>query len=103
MMIFNVVYSPEVYNDLQDAIDFYNSRKSGLGFKFIKTVKLHLSKIKSNAYGFQIRYADIRCAPINKFPYTVHYRVLPKTMTIMITAILCDYRNPQIGDHRSSS
>ena len=67
MMIFNVVYSPEVYNDLQDAIDFYNSRKSGLGFKFIKTVKLHLSKIKSNAYGFQIRYADIRCAPLINF------------------------------------
>jgi hypothetical protein len=101
-MIFNVVYSPEVYNDLQEAIDFYNSPKPDLGFKFIKTVKLQISKIKSNAYGFQVRYSDIRCAPLNKFPYTVHYRVLPKTMIIMITAILCDYRNPQIADHRST-
>jgi len=99
---FKVIYAAEVYDDLQQAVDFYNSRKKGLGVRFFKTVKIQISQIKSNAFGFQVRYVDIRCAPMDIFPYTVHYRVVPETNTIIITAIFCDYRDPKIWDGRST-
>ena len=100
-MPLRVIYSAEVYNDLQQAIDFYNSRKKGLGARFFKAVKTQLSQIQSNAYGFQIRYDDIRCSPINKFPFMVHYKIVAETNVIMIIAILGDYRDPEIWDKRS--
>ena len=99
-MFFKIIYSSEVYEDLQNAIDFYNSRKKGLGTQFFKTVKNQISQIKSNAYGFQVRYNDVRCMPLNKFPYTVHYKLVSETKTIKIVAIFCDYLNPEIWDGR---
>ena len=75
-MAFKVIYAAEIYDDLQQAVDFYNSRKKGLGVRFFKNVKSQVSQIKSNAYGFQVRYFDIRCASLKRFPYTVHYRVV---------------------------
>jgi len=99
-MAFKVIYAAEIYDDLQQAIDFYNSRKKGLGVRFFKNVKSQISQIKSNAYGFQVRYFDIRCAPLKRLPYTVHYRVVSDNDTIVITAILCDFRDPKIGVDR---
>jgi len=54
-MFFKVIYAAEVYDDLQKAVDFYNARKKGLGVRFYKTVKIQISQIKLNAYGFQVR------------------------------------------------
>jgi hypothetical protein len=96
-----IIFAAEVYDDLQQAVDFYNSRKKGLGSRFFKAVKIQISRIQSNAYSFQIRYSDIRCSPINKFPFMMHYRVLTDPNVIMIIAILGDYRNPEIWDKRS--
>lgn len=95
-MSFKIIYASEVYDDLQQAIDFYNSRQKGLGSRFYKTVKIQISQIKSNAFGFQVRYHDVRCLPLNKFPYTIHYKVFPETKTIKIIAIFCDYIDPDI-------
>jgi hypothetical protein len=98
--MFKVIYANEVYDDIQNAVDFYNSRGKGLGTRFFKTVKIQLSKINSNAYGFQVRYQDVRCIPINKFPYTIHYRVVTETNIIMIIALFCNYQNPEIWVNR---
>ena len=99
-MSYKVIYADEVYNDIQNAVDFYNSKGKGLGTRFFKAVKIQISKIKSNAFGFQVRYNNVRCIPINKFPYTIHYRVVTETYTIMIIAIFCDSRNPEIWEDR---
>ncbi|MCX6229769.1 MAG: hypothetical protein NTV75_11475 [Bacteroidia bacterium] len=93
--MFKVIYANELYNDIQNAVDFYNSRAKGLGVRFFKTVKIQTSEIQSNAFGFQVRYADVRCIPLYKFPYTIHYRVIADTNTIMIIAIFCDFQNPE--------
>ena len=100
-MPFKIIYASEVYDDLQQAIDFYNSRQKGLGSRFYKTAKIQIAQIKSNAFGFQVRYNDVRCLPINKFPYTIHYKLFPETKTIKIIAIFCDYIDPDIWDGRS--
>ena len=99
-MPFKIIYASEVYDDLQRAIDFYNSRKKGLGLRFYKTAKKQLSQIESTAFGFQIRYDDVRCLPLDKFPYTIYYRVIPETKTIKIIAIFCDYPDPEIWESR---
>lgn len=100
-MSFKVIYAAKVYEDLQEAVDFYNSREKGLGIRFFKSVKIQISQIKSNAYGFQVRYDDVHCAPLKSFPYTVHYRVVAATNTIMVLAVFFDYRDPKIWDSRS--
>jgi len=99
-VLYKTIFAPEVYDDIQKAVDFYTSRKKGLGKQFFKTVKSQLSHIKSNAFGFQVRYDAVRCVPIKSFPYTIHYRVVQETKTITIVAVFCDYIDPEIWDDR---
>jgi len=47
-MSFKVIYAAKVYEDLQEAVDFYNSREKGLGVRFFKSVKIQISQIKYN-------------------------------------------------------
>ena len=35
-MAFKIIYANEVYIDLQEAVDFYNSRKKGLSARFFR-------------------------------------------------------------------
>jgi hypothetical protein len=99
-MTFNVIYASAVYDDIQHAIDFYNSRRKGLGLQFYKSLKNRISFIKTNAFAFQIRYADVRCVPLPKFPYTIHYRLYQDTNTIQVLAVFCDYQFPEIWETR---
>ena len=54
-MSFKTSYSRGFYFDLQQSIDFYNSRKTGLGARFFEAVKSQIAQIQKNVYGFQIR------------------------------------------------
>ncbi len=100
-MSFKISYSQGFYFDLQQSIDFYNSRKKGLGTRFFKTVKSQIAKIQKNAYGFQIRYHNIRCSPLDKFPYMVHYWINQESNTIIIIALFSDFRNPNVWENRT--
>ncbi len=47
-MNFKLIYAAEVYNDLQQNIDWYNEKQTGLGVRFFKAVKEQISLIKKN-------------------------------------------------------
>lgn len=98
--MYKIIFAPEVYDDIQSAVDFYTSRKKGLGKQFFITVKSQLLNIKSNAFGFQVRYDAVRCVPIKSFPYTIHYKVVQETKTITILAVFCDYIDPEAWGDR---
>ena len=99
-MKFKVIYNPEVYNDIQQAIDWYNEQQSGLGTRFYTTTKKHLNSLKSSALHYAVRYSDIHCIPIKKFPYMAHYRVNMDDKIVKVEAIFSTDRNPKIWKKR---
>lgn len=40
-MKYKLVIQPEVFDDIQEAIDWYNTRQSGLGKKFSMSLKMN--------------------------------------------------------------
>lgn len=78
--------------DLQNAIDYYDEQKIGLGLRFNKVIEKHFIAIIKKPH-FQIRYQNVRCLPVKKFPYMIHFTVDEKTTTIHIEAILHTSRN----------
>ncbi len=93
-MNFKVLYNPEIYNDIIQAVEWYNTQKDGLGTRFLTLTKKQLQTLKRSALHYAIRYDDIRCIPIKQFPYMAHYRVDIKTKTVKVEALICMYRNP---------
>jgi hypothetical protein len=81
-MAFKLIYAAEVYDDLQQSIDWYNERQTGLGTRFFKAVKEQIQRIKKTPYGFAVRYDDVRCAKLKRFPHMIHFKIFPHINTI---------------------
>ncbi len=99
-MKFKVIYNPEVHDDLQQAIDWYNEQQSGLGNRFFITSKNQLNSLKSSALHYAIRYDTIRCMPIKKFPYMVHYSIDLNDGIVTVEAVYSTNRSPKIWRNR---
>ncbi len=99
-MAFKLIYAAEVYNDVQQNIDWYNEKQANIGTRFFKAVKEQIPRIKKNPYGFAVRYEDVRCAKVKGFPYMIHFKVFPDINTIKVTAVFSTHRDPEIWEER---
>ena len=82
-MAFKILIHVEAMDDIQQGIDYYNQQQKGLGIKFHAAVKRTFKEIKSSPF-FQIRYDDVRCRLLNKYPYLMHFVVDEKAKIIFI-------------------
>jgi len=101
MTNFRIKISPEALQDIQQATDWYNERGVGLGEKFQKQVKKQIDKLTSNALLYTIRYDDVRCLVIKKFPFMVHFVVDENRGIVDIFAVFHTSRNPKIWIERN--
>lgn len=101
-MGFKLIYAVEVFDDLQENVDWYNKKQSGLGARFFKAVKDQTIRIKKNPLSVALRYDDVRCAKVKGFPFLVHYKVFPDINTIKVIAVFSTHRNPVIWEERTN-
>ena len=98
-MTYIVVLDPRAIQDLQDAINHYDKRQPGLGEKFEKTLNKYLITLQKSPF-FQIRYDDVHCLPLKKFPYMVHFTVDDKNRLITVRAVFHTARTPKTWKSR---
>jgi toxin ParE1/3/4 len=84
---YDIDIEPEALDDIQNAVDYYDSKQMGLGKRFYNTVDKNMSFLKRNYHAFTVRYDDIRCMPVDKFPYMIHYRILENQETVSVKAL----------------
>lgn len=93
-----MAYSPVILDraidDIQKGIDYYDSIQVGLGDKFNKQISKFIDSLETNPH-FRIRYDDIRCLPVKKYPYMLHYSIDEVTKTVFIHAVINTYLNPE--------
>ena len=93
-MKFKIKIEPEAYDDIQDAIDWYNKKQPGLGSKFHAEVKGYINKLKINPF-FQVRYDDVRCLPLKIFPFMIHFTIDEAEYIVIIKAVFATKDNPK--------
>lgn len=97
-MSFELRISPEVFDELADAIDFYNVEIEGLGFELEEEFFNGLAEISKGPLLFQIRYLNIRIFWLHRFPFGIHYFV--DQNFIIVSAVIHASRNPHIWTQR---
>lgn len=83
---FKIGLDEEAKEDIQEAIKWYNKQTSGLGKVFHRQVKKHIESLKIDPF-YQTRYENVRCLPVHKFPYMIHFTVDEATKIVTIRAI----------------
>ncbi len=91
-MSYSVLVDSRAIHDIQEAIDQYETQKSGLGVRFENTVNKHMLILEKNPF-FQIRYDNVRCLLIKKFPFMIHFILDEANNLVIVKALLHTSRN----------
>jgi len=92
-MEFKLKIEPLASVDIQEQIKYYNSKQKGLGKKFHTEVKTYFKAILQTPF-YGIKYDDIHCLPLKKFPAMIHYNVNENHKTITIRAVINTAKDP---------
>lgn len=84
---------PQAEQDLADAATWYEEQRQGLGHEFLDEVLTMLSNIAKNPLIYPDVYRSIRRAVIQRFPFSVYFRV--ESATIVVVAVMHGSRNPR--------
>lgn len=93
-MAYNVVIEPVALQDIQQGIDYYDDQQIGLGEKFEVAVNKHLVSIEKNPF-FQVRYDDVHCLPVKKYPYMIHFTINEADKTVTVRAVFHTSLDPE--------
>jgi toxin ParE1/3/4 len=66
-----LVLRTEAKTELREAFAWYQERRVGLGFEFLRTVRVALAAIERSPSAFPFALDDVRNAPLPRFPYVV--------------------------------
>lgn len=69
--------------DALEAFQWYETQGAGLGFVFRTEVDDAVRQISEAPMSFAVRYRNLRCLVLNRFPYGVYYRIYPDLIAIV--------------------
>lgn len=93
-----VIIRPEAVDDLNDAFDWYESQKLGLGREFSIEISQRIDKIEESPLLFADIGGGIRRILARKFPFAVYY--LTNDEYTVVLAILHCARDPKTWKKR---
>ncbi len=93
-----VVLRPEARQEYDDAFDYYEAQRAGLGARFAARVNEVLVRIGNTPKMHGIVRGDVRRAVVTKFPYCVYYREL--TDRVEVISVFHTSRDPAVWQSR---
>jgi hypothetical protein len=100
---YKIKIKDEALTDVLNITDWYNERVPNLGLKFQKNARLQINTLKYNAYSFAIRYNNVRCMLVKKFPFLIHYIIDEDNRIVNVYAVIHTSRNPKIWEQKTKN
>ena len=70
-----IEFHPDAAREANDAVDYYDERRAGLGEEFRADLRAALARIVENPELYA-ELSGVRQCPLSRFPYSVHYAEL---------------------------
>jgi plasmid stabilization system protein ParE len=93
-MDFKIVLSSEAIKELQESIDWYESRSEGLGLRFIAFIDKAFTLMLQNPEGYPVKREPYRVLVLGKFPYLIIYELISEQHAIFVLHIFHTKRDP---------
>ncbi|WP_414655666.1 type II toxin-antitoxin system RelE/ParE family toxin [Flavobacterium sp. CFBP9031] len=99
--MYNIKIDQDALNDLTQIVKWYNNQLENLGLRFHKQVKTQINSLKTQPHICAIRYKNIRCMIVKKFPFIIHYSINEQLNLVEIFSIFHTSRTPEIWNSRT--
>lgn len=93
-----LIFLPEVRQDIADAYSWYEEQTLGLGLEFLRCLEASFLSIQRNPLIYHIVHEDYRRALIRRFPYAIFYE--HNLNRIIIYSVFHCSRNPAKWQNR---
>jgi toxin ParE1/3/4 len=97
-MSLTVILRRKARDEFEEAIDWYDRQRAGLGTEFAERVQDVLDRISTTPELYPVIHRGTRKALVRQFPYSVYYRV--RTDRIVVVAVFNNKRNPDAWKSR---
>ncbi|ETX08512.1 MAG: hypothetical protein ETSY2_04995 [Candidatus Entotheonella gemina] len=94
-----VVLRPEARFEFDEAFDWYEQQRPGLGVEFVEHVQEVLDWLSARPELYAQVFQDIRRAVVRRFPYSVFSKVEPQQ--VVVSAVFHSRRDPKIWQART--
>ncbi|NER08882.1 MAG: type II toxin-antitoxin system RelE/ParE family toxin [Okeania sp. SIO3C4] len=91
---YEVRFKETTFNQIEDAYDWYEMKREGLGRLFLFSIDDVVLLLKNNPYQFMKIYKEVRRAVTKKFPYALFYRIKEDEYLVEILAVRHQAQDP---------
>ena len=91
----------EAAADAEQAAEWYEERRRGLGGEFTRAVRAALAGIARQPLRFPVATGEVRRARVRRFPYVIFF--VPELERTIVLAILHGRRDPQVWRSRADA
>lgn len=78
-----LLLSPEAEQDIDQAVEYYNSVSQGLGLEFIHVIDQYFAQIMQVPTASAVQYDQVRVKPVKVFPFTIHYSITDAQIIVL--------------------
>ncbi|SRR5258705_8336558 len=94
-MKYRLILRERAIIEINDAYDWYEDKKEGLGELFLEEFKEYAITIFKNPASFRTTYKKFREVPIKNFPFIIVYFIDDRKNKIIIISVFHTSRNPK--------
>ncbi len=98
-MSYRLVIRRKARADFDEAFDWYEQQRTGLGVEFAERVQVVFDRITATPEIYARVFQEIRQARVRPFPYSVFYRI--RDDRIVVLAVFHNKRDPKIWQSRA--
>ncbi len=99
-MEYDLVLATDAIQDIDEAIEWYEAQKEGLGIRFALSFKESVRFLENNPQMYAKIFEEVRRVLVRSFPYSAYYLIEENKKEVLIFAVVHNSRNPQIWQGR---
>ncbi|GGA86470.1 type II toxin-antitoxin system RelE/ParE family toxin [Puia dinghuensis] len=93
-MPYTIFITPTAAEDIADGVEHYNAIATDLGYRFADLVAEYFGRIAELPTASAVRYRDVRCKPMKRFPYLIMFTIDEDTHAVNILRVFNTYQEP---------
>jgi plasmid stabilization system protein ParE len=82
-MKYSLIIRPEAREEIEQAFDWYQSRRDGLGFEFEGCLEEALARILRDPESYAAIFDDVCRVPVRRFPFGIFYRTTGSQVAVI--------------------
>ncbi|MBN9386392.1 MAG: type II toxin-antitoxin system RelE/ParE family toxin [Chitinophagaceae bacterium] len=93
-MPYTILVTPTATDDIAAAIEYYNALATDLGYRFADLVAEYFDRIAELPTASAVRYRNVRCKPMKRFPYLITFTIDDANHSVNILRVFNTYQEP---------